>query len=388
MGIFDFFKKEKKTEKIAPEEIPFSEIQNWLGKKKEKNEIKEKEILVAIKNKIKRFDTDLRIKIIILEGVDVESKKVENRIKKVVINSRMQYIETAHNLMSSLENLKETKFADAVRKIDKIFFDFNKISFKNYERATILIGKEMADIKNEFKLFSKDLIETFHNNKKISELFQKIEFIESKLNLLDSVEKNIVKISEEVMSFNERINQKEKEHQRLLEEIKKIKQGDNHKYMLEKKEKLNTLKKEISDDIFALKQLINFKALANFFHINEKQMSVLKDCKEDFHVNFEKDYGKKIVELLNESKLNTDAISEKINLIKTKNEELLNYKEDVAKDETQKLYYKIKEAVTEVDNLKIEKVKEEKRNERFKANKEELVNSIKQEFGKMNVEVV
>jgi 2-succinyl-5-enolpyruvyl-6-hydroxy-3-cyclohexene-1-carboxylate synthase len=391
MGIFSFLKKlrkGKKIEEIVSEKLALSEIENWLEKKEEENKVKEKNILVVVKDKIENFNTDLRTKIILLNEFDVESKKVEHKIKGVVINSRAQYIEEVEDLMSNLENLKETKFSDFINRVDKTFLDFDKASFKNYERATILIGKEMANIKGGFKTFAKDLLETFDKNKDIPKLFQKIEFIKSKLNLLSPIEGRMTGISEMLVLVNEKINQKEKENQRLLDEIEKIKQSENYKNMLEKKEKISALKEESKQEIFALKQVLDFKALANFFHINEEQMHILKEHKENFHANFEKDNGKRIMDLLDESKLNNNTVLEKVNLIKTKIDEISNYKKEVEEDETQELYSKIKDVIAEVDNLKIERVKGEKRDEKLKANKEELISCLKQELGGMNVEVV
>ncbi len=391
MGIFSFFKKLGKTkeiEEIVSEKLVFSEIEDWLEKKREENEIKEKEILFLVKDKIKNFNADLRTKIILLNEFDIESIKAEDRFKGIVRNSRIKYIEAVDNLMANLENLKETKFYNLTKRIDRIFFDFNKASFKNYERTTILIGKEMANIKVGLKTFSKDLLEIFNNNKKISELFHKIEFIKSKLNLLGLIGRSMVEVSESIVSLNEKINQKEKENQKLLDEIERIKKSEDYKNMLEKKEKISALKEESKNITFALKQLIDFKALANFFHIFKEKMDILKDHKENFHVNFEKDNGKKIMDLLDEAKLSTDTILEKVNLIRSKIEETTNYKREIKKDETLELYYKIKEVINEVEGLKIAKVKEEKRDENLRANKEELISLLKQELGKMNVEVV
>jgi len=391
MGIFSFFKKlgrKKDIEEIVPEKLAFSEIESWLEKKRQENEAKEKETLVLVKDKIRHFHADLRIKIITLNQFDVESKKAEDKIKEVVSNSRAQYIETIENLMTNLENLKETRFSDLTKKIDKTFFDFNKASFKNYERATILIGKEMADVKNSFKTFSKDLLEIFNNGEEIAKLFAKIEGIKSKLNLLEPIDSNRAEISKAITLINEKINQKEKENQRLLIEIEKIKQSQSYKEKLETKEKIASLKEELKNDIFRLKQLLDFKALANFFHINEEQMNILKNHKEDFQKNFQKDNGKMIIDLLDESKLNNNAILEQINLIRTKTEETSNCERDIKTDKTQELYCKIKETIIEIDSLKIEKVKKEKRDEKLKANKEELISSLKQELGKMNIEIV
>jgi len=386
MGIFDFLKKEKEKE-IISEKLTFSEIEDWIERKGKENEIKERELVISIKDRIKNLDNELKIKLSLLDEIDIESRKEDGRIKRVVSNSRIQYIGAVNNLMANLENLKETSFPDFVKKIDRALSEFNKTSFKNYERTTILIGKEMADIKEEVKSFSKDLVEIFNNNKEISELSQRIGLIKSKLNLLDSTEKNKIGIKKTIISLDEKIKQDEKENQRCLTEIEKIKQSENYKNMLEKKEKLNILKEEFREKILTLKQLIDFKALTNFFHTNEKQMNILKEYKTDFYTNFEQDNGKRILDLLEESKLNTNIISERENLIKSKKEILENYEKEIEKDETHNLNYKIEKITIEIENLKIEKVKERKRKEKLNINKEELASSLKQELGKINIEI-
>ena len=386
MGIFDFLKKEKEKE-IISEKLTFSEIEDWIERKRKENEIEERELVISIKDRIKNLDNELEIKLSLLDEIDIESRKEDGRIKRVVSNSRIQYIGAVNNLMANLENLKETSFPDFVKKIDRALSEFNKTSFKNYERTTILIGKEMADIKEEVKSFSKDLVEIFNNNKEISELSQRIGLIKSKLNLLDSTEKNKIGIKKTIISLDEKIKQDEKENQRCLTEIEKIKQSENYKNMLEKKEKLNILKEEFREKILTLKQLIDFKALTNFFHTNEKQMNILKEYKTDFYTNFEQDNGKRILDLLKESKLNTNIISERENLIKAKKEILENYEKEIEKDETHNLNYKIEKITIEIENLKIEKVKERKRKEKLNINKEELASSLKQELGKINIEI-
>ena len=386
MGIFDFLKKEKEKE-IISEKLTFSEIEDWIERKRKENEIEERELVISIKDRIKNLDNELKIKLSLLDEIDIESRKEDGRIKRVVSNSRIQYIGAVNNLMANLENLKETSFPDFVKKIDRALSEFNKTSFKNYERTTILIGKEMADIKEEVKSFSKDLVEIFNNNKEISELSQRIGLIKSKLNLLDSTEKNKIGIKKTIISLDEKIKQDEKENQRCLTEIEKIKQSENYKNMLEKKEKLNILKEEFREKILTLKQLIDFKALTNFFHTNEKQMNILKEYKTDFYTNFEQDNGKRILDLLEESKLNTNIISERENLIKAKKEILENYEKEIEKDETHNLNYKIEKITIEIENLKIEKVKERKRKEKLNINKEELASSLKQELGKINIEI-
>jgi len=279
-------------------------------------------------------------------------------------------------------------FEESMKKINKIFLDFNKSSYKNYERATILIGKEMKSVKESLKVFSKELIKTFDENKGVVDSFKGTSLVKSKLDAIQVIDRTLRKISEVIPTLNEKIKGKEEENKKLLGEIEKIKQGSSYLERLRTQKKIESLKEELKNDIFKLEQLLDFKALANFYHSFEKEMNIIKEYKENFRQSFQKDNGKMIVDLLDEAKLNNNTILEKVNLIRTKIEETSTYEREIKEDETLELYSKIKTVVIEIDNLKIEKVKEEKRDEKIKISKEELIDSLKQEFGKINVEVI
>ena len=79
MGLFDFFKKiiKKNIEepKVEQEKIAFFEIGDWIERKGNEIEIREKEIVVLVQGKIKVFENELREKIKVVENFDVESKK-------------------------------------------------------------------------------------------------------------------------------------------------------------------------------------------------------------------------------------------------------------------------------------------------------------------------
>jgi len=390
MGIFDFFKKliqEKEVEETVPVKLTFSEIGDWMEKKKGENGEREKEILDIVKNKIRGFNSELEEKVLLLKKFDVGSKKAEDRIKGVVEDSRKQYIIAVKTLMSNLGDLKDTHFSDLTRKIDKIFFYFNKASFKNYERTTLLIGKEMADIKNTFKDFSKDLLELFNNNKDIVEIFSKINSIKEKLELLSPIEKSLISIDETSVQLSEKISQKENENERLLFKIEKIKQEKHYKERLERKKKISSLEEEIKKTILELKQLIDFKALANFFHINEEQMKMVKDYKENFHLNFEKDFGIGIIGLLEEARLETGLFLEKMNFITLKKKEIKQYEALLGVDPIQELISLLAQRKREIDSEKIEKEKGEKRKLGLEEKREKIITSLNKDLIKLNIEI-
>ncbi|MBL7059329.1 hypothetical protein ISS08_02655 [Candidatus Pacearchaeota archaeon] len=200
--------------------------------------------------------------------------------------------------------------------------------------------------------------------------------------------KNLSEIKKEIFSIEDKIDEKNKENKELLNEIEEIKKSENHKNMLVKKQQIKKLKEELKNDIFSLRQALDFKALSNFFHINEKQIKILKEHKENFQINFEKDNGKMILDLLEESKLNNDLILEKINLVKNKKEEISNLEKELEEDLTKKLHLKLKEILIKIDDFKEDLNREQKRNEKSKENRVELISSLKEELKKMGVEIV
>ncbi|MEN7982432.1 MAG: hypothetical protein ABFQ65_03210 [Nanoarchaeota archaeon] len=190
------------------------------------------------------------------------------------------------------------------------------------------------------------------------------------------------------MDLNKNINRYGEENKILKQNLEEIKTSSDYLENLAKQKKIEFLKEELRNNIFGLKQLLDFKALGSFFHINPKQMKMVKDCRENFQTNFRKDNGKMIIDLLDEAKLNNNAILEKINLIKTKIKEISDYEKDIKDDKTQRLYTQIKGIIIEIDNLKIEGIKGKKRGEKLRVNKKELVDVLSLELEKMGVEII
>ncbi len=391
MGFFDFLKKiiEKKieTSKIEKEKIAFSEIGNWTERKQKEIEIREKEVLVLIQDRINVFADEFKEKINIVKTVEVDSKKVEDRIKFIVNEGRKKYIESANDFIDNLESLEKGRLEKFIEEINRIFLNFNKTSHMSYERATILIGKEMADIKKSLKVFSGDLIKIFEVNKDITDSSRTVSHIKLKLKQVDEIGKYFEKVGEIIISLDGKITEKEEENKKILEKIEKIKKSEDYIKNLERQEKIKLFEGELEKELLSLKQLIDFKALANFFHIFGEEMSIVKIHREDFQTSFRKDDGESIVRLLNEAKLNNETISKKISQINNKKEEIEKNKQEIKKDETQGLYSETTKIILDIGNLKNEKEREEKRHEKLKTNREEMIREIKEDAGKLGGEV-
>jgi len=259
----------------------------------------------------------------------------------------------------------------------------------SYERATILIGKEMADVRDKIKLFSKDLIKIFEENKDIADSYKLISIIKIKLKQFEEIEKDISRISESLKDLDEKTASKEKENRKIIDEIEEIKKSPDYLEQLKTQEKIKFLNQDLEKRIIELRKIIDFKSLANFYHIFEDKMEIVKDHNNKFLENFQKDNGQVILNLLNQSKLNNKDIFEKINEIHEKKQEIINNenKNKKNKDKTPELSSKTIEISAEIIDLRNLKTKREKRLEKSDLNKESLFKEIKEDFEKMGVEI-
>jgi hypothetical protein len=384
MKLLKLFKKRKKDLQVEGKhssvKLNLSQILSFLQDKIKDNEAKEKEIISQAKDKINDFNDNLENKLDVLMNFNLEKRKIEERIKNIVSESRSQYVDTVRGIMRNLESVQEERLSKFIEKIDNIFLNFYKSSFKNYERANFLIGKELVNIKEAFKIFSQDLVRLFEDKKEIPKLFKKIDSIKSKLDSLVLNEKNINEIEKEINSFDKEIVEREREKVKLSKEIDKVKKSENYQKMLESKNKVVKLDSNIKEDVFALKRLIDFKSLISFFHVNLEQMNVVKEYRDNFYDKFVQDKGKEIINFLKEAKLNSEAISKKINLIKDKFEMKKENEKNIGKDLIWELEFKIKDLERDMENLKKEKYKEEKKSEKIKESKDLLIEDIKKQL--------
>ncbi len=391
MGIFDFFRKIPKIKiegpEIEKEKVAFSDIGNWVERKRNELEIREKEVFILTQKKIDVFIDELEGKINALKEIDISKKKVEGKIESIVNESRRKYIESLRDFVEGLEGLKKEGLDEFIKDIDKVFLDFNRSSYKSYERTTLLIGKEMSDLKDSLRVFSENLIRLFNENKDVVDSFDRISIIRLNLKEIEGLEKDLGVVDGRIIFLDGVITERERERGKILWEAEKIKEGGNYLRNLEIGERVKLLEGELEKNILDLRQSIDFKVLTNFFHIFKEQMDIVKAHRDDFQMRFREDDGESIVVLLNESKLNNETISEKINQIKNNREEIIKNKLEIGKDETEELFLEMGEINQKINGLKDEKVLEEKRCEKIKANRKELRGIVRGKMIEMGVEI-
>jgi len=380
MGLFNLIKKIFQEEQKKEKEVKiltFSEVGVWADYEKKEAEAKEKEIISTTNKRIETLDQEIKEKIAVLKDYNVEEKKEKEEIKNVVNLGREKYITFVEELLNNLTELKDPRLENYLEIINKKIYSFNKSSHKNYQKATILIGKEMASIKNSIKNFSLEIYKIFDKNKSLIYSLKQFPEIKNKWNAINSINKDLKEIDEKVLDLNEKKDSKEKEYKKLQELLQKTKSSPSYLERIEKEKQISDFKEQIKKDVFDLGQLIDFKALAAFFRINPEQMKMVKNHRENFSENFNKDEGKIILDLLNEAKLNKNTISERVDQIRTNLSKLKGLTENVGEDPTAQINSQIENFNEELDSLKDEKAKEEKRQEKLRSQKEELRESLK-----------
>ena len=218
-----------------------------------------------------------------------------------------------------------------------------------------------------------------------------IYFIKLKLKQLEKIEEGLKKVIEEIAFLDTEIINKEKENKEILTEIEEIKKNPEHLEILKLQEKASTLKKELEKDIFSLGQIVDFRALGNFYHIFEDKMEILKSHRNDFTSSFLKDNGKNITSLLENAKLNNKIISDKFDQINKKKEEVskleIYLEVEKSKDKTNELYLRNTKIAHETENLKERKTKAERRLRKLSEEKEEAVKEVKVNIEKFGAEL-
>ncbi len=378
MAIKDFLRKifSSEQEKKENEKLRIENLEAWLKEKSGEIEKKEKEVAGLIKSNLANLVSELESKILVLERLNLNEKKAEDRIKFIVKENLFLHIKYLKKLVESLKGINE---AD-IEKINTIFSDFTKKASPSYEKATFLIGKELGSVKESISNFFKKSKEIIDENKEFFDkknIVEKINKEHNNIKNTESSEKQIINhLSEIELSLKDRANAIKS----LESEIEHAKKTEKYLANLKRKEENEKAKEDIKKQAIKLRESINFKNLAGIFHTNEKKMKQVKEYNENFLSALENDRGAGLISLLEEIK-NHEA-SEKLRELIRKQEELNNFKHE---NETRDLESSISKIKAEVESLENEKLRLQKAGEKQSEMKKSIVSEIRHELEKMNI---
>ncbi len=389
MGFLDFFRKKKTPEpEVELEEISFDEIGNWLDAKSKEFSEKEKKVFDLIDERIDLFVRENEVHLKVLREIDVEAKKVEERVKTIVKQGLDKYISYVDILIEGLRGVEGKNLSQFIKDVSKVFSNFEKHSYIFYERATYLIGDEIAVVKNEINNLSKYFTDLFSENQKLIDSLGLLFSVRKRLGKLEDIKLDFDSVSNEIVSLEKDVKSSEKKVKEFLGEIEKIKMSKDYTDNLKRCREIEKKEAGIESDLIKIKELIDFKFLSNVFHSDENKMKVIKKYKEDFSVAILEDSGKGILGLISETDLDNKIVLDKIKDVCKKRGEVVSEKEFIKKDEVEIFFKEIEKTRERVEKLKIEKSKLMKRKERIGRSIEEVEMEIKEGVGGLGGKVL
>ena len=382
MSLFDFFRRKKKIEEPISKNYTLDNLPALIEEElKDLNNNSEK-----LKNELKEmtnlFSSEIKQKIPKLKTLNLEKRKEELRLKEIVMTSLHDYISFLERFVKDLEKVEPKETEKYIKEIQSAFNHFNKSSRMIYERATILIGKELAEVRNKIDDFAKEFNEKLESNKKYYEKKSLIKIIQNNLDELKE-SKNIQKqIEDSITDFERKISKIKEEKQLSEEDYEKYKKSDEAKRFIEEQEKIKQENKIINDEVLKLKQEINLRDLAKYFHEDQKKIKIVKDYSENFLNSLKQDYTLSIVSLLKEANqnVNEEIIKELRQRIA---EQVILISDNKLKEFEDKIYRENQELKHDEDELEHEKIKKQK----FEENQKQILKKLEDESKKIWPEI-
>tara|TARA_B100000315_G_scaffold52738_1_gene47104 strand:+ start:357 stop:1508 length:1152 start_codon:yes stop_codon:yes gene_type:complete len=379
MGFFKFLNRREKEIKET-EEVSFKNLDYWIENKNLEVEKDNSIFLKLMENRLSDLINNLKKCIDNIENFNWEKIKEKERVKMIVQENLESYLVRLKKVVYDLENLES--FDKMKDELTAVFSDFDKRAGMNYQKASILVGKELEGVNENVGNFFREINKLQNEN---SELFRNLEIVfnvKEKLGKFRESEKVILEIDEEIKSVEEKITDLREEIKDYEMKIEEIKKSEKYLEELKKKEKLNKLEKNFQNKLNNLKSATDFKELTRVWHKNNLEMKIVKKYNKDFGEMLNKD-EEEIFKKLIMSLDNKDLLIDKLAEIKNLKNEMGEIKFE--KNLTEDLERKIESLQNEVLRMKSQGMMGEKRVEKLDLTKNSFVEDIKIELMKIDI---
>ena len=386
MGILNTIKNLFKPEQpVEIETIKLDEIEDWNVKSKKDLEIVNSQFVSSIKEIINSFSMDFSEKIEMLEQVDLDKFKIEERGRKIVEENYKNYLGHIRKLKDDIEEIRVVDSILAIDEINLVFENFEKKSNLNFQKASILIGNELGAVRESMGQFSRDIRKIIDSNKDYLKKNKVLGLIGKNLEEIKDYRSLGGKINENLKTLDRDIGVVKKDIDNIHVEIDNIKKSESHINNLKNISDFDELKIKYDKLLYSLKKMIDFKGLSNFFHINKNDMEILNKFKSNFKDNYSQD-SDKFISLLNESKLMNLDIKKIIIGIEDINEEIGNI--HVGSDETDELVLKINRENIRIGDYEVQIAKDNKKLIKIQESIVEVEKNIVESLKEISVEVL
>ena len=351
MALFDFIKKilkteeplERKDQKLKLEELE-SKIQSEISSIEENHKLfKEK-----IAKSISQFTTELEVEVELLKKIDLKERRENEKLKLINLENLKVYISHLEKLVKELtlpENLETKEYS---LRISGVLTTFEKNSRQSYEKATILIGKEIEQTKAIIKKFLQCYNNSISENKELFDKTSSLSYIKEILGELNHTAKKEEDAKKIINELEKRIEFSKKERLGKENEISEAKRSAEYKKFLEEKQNIQQGKERLNKEVMLLKQSIDLKSLLKILHTNIKAARLIDEYKINFFSALEKDESLELARLVQETKPDQNIIES----LKRTRAEIISLKD--SSRSYAPIEIKLKDLEKEISNLEFE----------------------------------
>lgn len=387
MSWLDIFKKVFEGEKQEKQEVPTKQIslQETLYTIQESLKEREKkldEMKKSALEKIEKFKLDIEMNVRVLENVNLEKRKENEKLKLTVLDNLKLYVDYLRNLIRDLDSINSLPPTQYLLKASKQIESFNKNSKSAYEKATILIGDELGRTRETVKSFLSTISEILKSSKMVGEEVSAVSIVRKNYERIEEIKRNIEdleKLDSESKGIIERISKQEEENK---QEIEKTKKSEGFKASEKEKE---TIKEELSalnNKIQEIKQKIDLKLLSKYYHTDLKKSSLINKYIDNFKEAMKKDTSLEIVSIVRESKgIDVSVLEE----IRKREKELLSLPESEIDKKISLLNAEIEKQESERRSKEKEIEDNKKKADKLREREKELIEELKLELEKLNI---
>ncbi len=389
MGIFDFFRAKRKLleETGAPaekEKISFDELAGWIEKQKKQSIEKERAVIKLIRDIIKEKSREIEEKNKLLGQVDLKDKKEQEKLKIIVLENVSNYSYYAGKLIESMKNIEKESAEELIADINRIYSDFKQKSRMAFEKATILVGKEISDVKDGIAELFRELNRILEENKGLIQESKMIKTIEKKAEEIQGIMRVAEGVEKEILEIENKAQSRKEEIESAKADIEKIKRSEEYLSYEREREKAKIMKEEVEKESFHVRAMVGLKSLAKNFHADNKKMAVIKNYEQDSSLIFNDDKKSEILSMLDDAK--RQEVQKKVSEIAKKKEEVQSIM--ARKDKLAEIAAGLISLASTVKNLDSEKQKNKKRIEKLEEDVSSIKKQISQELSGINKELI
>ena len=312
MSFIDKIKKlfeedsEPKAEKL--DIIPLNELSAKIKSIARDIEAKNQKLKLEIERRISLLDKEMSSSVESLKNVDLSKRKEYEKIKLAVQDNLNLYISHIRKLPNDLRKITERELADYFNKIFSILNEFSRISHMPYEKATYLIGREMDSARSSIRQFGQGISALAEQNKSLFEETKQARKLSSLNNELEESKKLDDDIRREISRLDKKIELLGNEAKAISHEIIDIRNSMDYRKEAEEKQGYLKKQEDLGRELQAVKQKMNFRALAKVFHHDKKKAQLIKDYSSNFKEALRADESLKIIDMAKDAQ-NLDVSS-------------------------------------------------------------------------------